>query len=254
MVHKRWLEWRLEILTPLKEGHERDRAELLEDRARLDTLSAAFDRELNLVELRAKHASLRLQLAQEKRKVEEVQACDQEELAHRRSDIKEQKSVALVASIAAEDSGLTSLFGVSISGTKSTTSSLSCMTRASSSRACRPKKRASLRRRRRTSRRSNSVSMRRPVRSPLSGWLSLKVRLPSRPTCPCQVRSADSTSSHSRRRGSDNRILALGPADRPLGNARRARYPRRAQTRARLQRIDAVASRSVDRARRLDED
>lgn len=93
-VKKRWLEWRLDILTPLRAGHENDKADLLEDRARLAEAGAAFAAETDLVALRARHAALRLQLAQEKKKVENVQACDQQELAHRRSDIQEQKCVA----------------------------------------------------------------------------------------------------------------------------------------------------------------
>lgn len=62
-----------------------------QDRAKIQELSSAFEQQTPLSTLRSRHEALRLQLEQERQKVAEVLACDQDELSHRRSDIKEQK-------------------------------------------------------------------------------------------------------------------------------------------------------------------
>ncbi|KAL7418019.1 Spc7 kinetochore protein-domain-containing protein [Mrakia frigida] len=90
LIKRRWREWRLDLIVKLKATHEADLADLQEDQAKIQELSSAFEQQTPLSTLRTRHEALRLQLEQERQKVAEVLACDQNELSHRRSDIKEQ--------------------------------------------------------------------------------------------------------------------------------------------------------------------
>jgi C4-dicarboxylate-specific signal transduction histidine kinase len=63
-----------------------------QDRAKIEQLSVALEKQTPLPTLRSRHEALKHQLAQEHAKVSEVLACDQEVLSMRREELKEQKS------------------------------------------------------------------------------------------------------------------------------------------------------------------
>ena len=91
LIKRRWREWRLDLIVKLKSTHETDLADLEEDRTKIQALTIALEQQTPLSKLRARHAEVKAQLERERAKVEEVLACDQGELAHRRNEYKEQK-------------------------------------------------------------------------------------------------------------------------------------------------------------------
>ncbi|CED84406.1 Kinetochore protein [Phaffia rhodozyma] len=91
-VKNKWREWRMDLVDELKASHEEDLSQLSQDRTRLQEIKKSFHENVSLVDLQARHAALKAQLAEEKAKVDEVLACDPEVLSHRRAEVKEQKA------------------------------------------------------------------------------------------------------------------------------------------------------------------